>query len=450
MSYFLPPRRRLLVRGLVFLVLASAALGCVSTKERYERARTHQAEARYGEAASEYVKVLRDDPNFRDARRRLYDAASAAIGTWMEDARAKTRSGRPEAAVRRLDQVFDLHEACQSVDVDLRLPDGYTALRDTARRQAADAALAEADRAAASGRFDEAVDALERARRYVDSSERLARIDTRQAEVLLGWADADMQQGRHVAAYERAGGVFDYVGSDHSLAGEAEALRQAAVRQGTRRVAFLPFWHTETAAESLPEYFTQDLNDILFDRHWSEPPPFIASADRVALRRILRSRGLRRVSLSQNDAAAVGRAAEADFVVAGDLTAFSRTEENVEEEDVAVGYRSPDGDGALVDTVYTRRTYDLRLEATVEYRVVDVRTGRVVDARTARAGVEGEVTEGVFPGDWRALDLSGAQKDLFDPDVRRRRQGRLENELIDQLAGDLASAAFDRVLSRID
>jgi tetratricopeptide (TPR) repeat protein len=443
-------RFRPLAGGFLLLLLASAALGCVSTKERYQRARSHEAEGRYGEAATAYLKVLRDEPNFRDARRRLYDAASEAVGGWMGDARAAARNGRPEAAVSRLDRVQGLHEACRGVGVELRLPDGYAALRDSARRQAADAALAEADRAAANGQFEAAVDALERARRYVDASSRLERIDTRQAEVLLGWADADMQQERYLAAYERAAGVFDRVGEGHPLAGEAEALRRAAVDRGTRRVAFLPFWRTEAAAQSLPSYFLPDLNDILFDRHWSKPPPFIASADRVALRRILRDRGLRRTALSQSDAAAIGRAAEADFVVAGDLTAFSRTEADVDEERVAVGYRPPGGDGALVDTAYTRRTYDLQLEAAIDYRVVDVRTGRVAEARTARAGVEGKVTEGVFSGDWRALDLSGTQRDLFDPDVRRRRQGRLENELIDRLASDLASAAFERVLGRID
>jgi tetratricopeptide (TPR) repeat protein len=443
-------------------LLALALGGCVSAKERFERARNFESEGRYADAAWAYVKVLEDEPGFPNARRKLFEASQRAVDGWMQQARTAADAERYERAVVHLDEIRNLREACRGVDVSLPLPDGYTAFRDDTERRAADALMAEADAAAEAGDWPAAYRSYDRARRYVDTAERIETIDERQAEVLLGWADAEMQRGTYRGAYQRAARVFDLVPDTHPLVEEAEALRATAVERGTRRVAFLPLWRTEAADRALSDVFLSDLNDVLTARYWSSPPPFIASADPIDVRRTMRRYGVDRDVLSRRDAAEVGRGVGADFVVTGEVTEFVAAETDVDEERVPVAY-VPDGrgptsgrenrrsnDDAPADTAYVHRTYDLELEAVIEYRVVEVRTGRVVDRGTADAEAEGAMEDARFDGDWRNLDLSGAEKDLFDPEVRQRREQEIETRLLDRLAAEYATTATDGVLDEIE
>lgn len=441
-------------------LLALVASGCVSTKERFEKAQSYEEQDRYADAVDAYVKVLEDDPGYPKARRRLLDAAQKAVGERMEQARSADDSGLPVRAVGLLDEIRQIHGACERVDVDLALPEGYTSFRDEVEIRAADALLAEADEAAQARDFAAAHRLLERSRRYVDAEDRLRQLDERQAEVLLGWADQEMQQGAFQSAYRRAERVFDLMPEDHPLVDESEALRQTAVERGTRRVAFLPVWRTEQAAQSLSPVFLEDLNDVLTTRYWSAPPPFLASADPVDLRRTMRRYGADAAILSRKDAAEVGRSVEADFVVVADVTAFERDEDDVDTDRVRTAWipdgrgetsgRRSQGDDGLIDTSYVRRTFDRELTTTVEYRVIDVRSSRVLRRGATTVDAEGEMQTGEFPGDWRNLDLSGSETDLFDPEVRRRREQEIENRLLDRLAGELAPEVYDDVLGEIE
>jgi hypothetical protein len=146
-------------------------------------------------------------------------------------------------------------------------------------------------------------------------------------------------------------------------------------------------------------------------------------------------------------------------VVTGEVTEFTATETDVDEERVHVAYVSnrrsrtsgrQNGGSTSTDTSYVRRTYDLDVEAVVDYRVVDVQTRRVVDRGTAHAEAEGEMEDGRFPGDWRSLDLSGNERDLFDPILLERRQRDIETRLLDRLADEYANVAYDDVLDEIE
>ena len=444
---------------LMCTLLALVASGCVSTKERFQKAQSYEEQARYADAVDAYVEVLEDDPGYPKARRRLLDVARQAVDERMDQARSADESGLPVRAVGLLDEIRQIHGACERVDVDLVLPGDYTSFRDAVEARAAEALLAEADEAAQARDFAAAHRLLERSRRYVDAEDRLRQLDERQAEVLLGWADQEMQQGAFLSAYRRAERVFDLVPEDHPLVDESEALRQTAVERGTRRVAFLPVWRTEQAAQSLSPIFLEDLNDVLTTRYWSAPPPFIASPDPVDLRRTMRRYGADAAILSRKDAAEVGRGVGADFVVVADLTGFAREEDDVDADRVRTAWipdgrgetsgRRSQGDG-LIDTTYVRRTFDLELTATVDYRVIDVRSSRVLRRGATTVDAEGEMRTGAFPGDWRNLDLSGSETDLFDPEVRRRREQEIENRLLDRLAGELAPEIYDDVLGEID
>ncbi len=449
------PSRWLLALSLIALAWG----GCVSTQERFERAQNFESEGRYAEAARAYVEVLEDEPDFPNAQDSLASAAQRAMENWINDARSATDADRYERAVNHLDEVRDLHEACQSVDVRVPLPESYTVFRTDTERRAADALIEEAQEATNAESWEVAFNAYERARRYIDDRDRLQAIDEQQANVLFGWADTEMQRGTYRGAYQRAARIFDLVPASHPLVAEAEALQTEAIERGTQRVAFLPLWRTETAGRALSEVFLPDLNDVLNARYWASPPRFIASADPIAVRRTMRRNGTSRAVLSRREAAAVGRSVDAAFVVTGEVTEFIATETDVDEERVRVAYvpngRSrtsgrQNGGSVPTDTSYVYRTYDFEVEAVVDYRVVDVQTRRVVDRGTSRAEAEGEMEDGRFSGDWRNLDLSGSERDLFDPILLERRQRDIETRLLDRLADEYANVAYDGVLDEIE
>lgn len=451
-----------LSRWLLALSLLALALGgCVSAKERFERARNFESEGRYAEAARAYIEVLEDEPDFPNARDSLAGAAQRAMEDWMADARSATDADRYERAVDHLDEVRDLHEASQSVDVRVPLPESYTAFRNDTERRAADALIEEAEAATDATNWETAFNAYERARRYIDDPGRLQAIDERQANVLFGWADTEMQRGMYRGAHQRADRIFDLVPSSHPLVEDAEALQTDAIERGTQRVAFLPLWRTETAGRALSDVFLPDLNDVLNARYWSSPPRFIASADPIEVQRTMRRNGTDRAVLSRREAAEVGRSVDAAFVVTGEITEFTATETDVDEERTRVAYvpnsrsrtsgrQNGQGDGVSTDTSYVYRTYDLDVEAVVDYRVVEVQTRRVVDRGTTSAQAEGEMEEARFSGDWRNLDLSGSERDLFDPILLERRQRDIETRLLDRLADEYANEAYDDVLAEIE
>lgn len=448
------------MRGLLTLLLLAVALGgCVSAKERFERARNFEQDGNYQDAVQAYVQVLQDEPDFPNARANLMDAAERAMRGLLEEARADAASGRYERAMGPLNRVRGLQRSCEGVDVQVPLPDGYTAFRDDTERRAADALTEEAETAIAAENWERAFDAYDRMRRYVDDTRRLQAIDERKAEVLFRWADAEMERGVYRSAYLRADNIYDLVPASHPLADDAEALQQAAVARGTERVAFLPLWRTESAGRALSDVFLPDLNDVLVARYWASPPRFIAPADPIAVRRTMRRYEADRTVLSRRNAAEVGRAVDAALVVVGEITEFTATETDVDEERVRVGYvRRSRGrtssrqneSSAPSDTFYVHRTYDLELDATVEYRVVEARTRRVVDRGSVHADAEGEMEAARFPGDWRNLDLAGAEKDLFDPILQERRRREIETRLLDRLADEYANASFEGVLDEID
>ena len=448
--------RRYRVQGSALFVILSLILvlaGCVSTQDRYEKAQALTNQGRYAEAARYYVRVLREEPSWEHAREELQPVGQRAVDQWLEDAEAAADEGRYEPAVAVLDELDALRVATESVGVTLSVPDDYTAFRSEMVQSAADMLIAEGRRAEEVADWPAADQAYDRAREYVQSAERLATLDRAQARVALRWSEDDMERRHFRDAYLQADRVFDFVGTEHTLAKDAEALQAEAVECGTRVVAFLPLWRTQQAAAVAPEYFLVDLNDMLLYDYWSAPPLFIASTNPVETRRTLRRMNLHRTVLAASDAADVGRTLDTDFVVAGELTTFVREEDDLEEERVPsrIRVRGNTGRGPQWrDTSYVVQTFDLVLEAAVDYRIVDPRTGRIVDQGVAHVRHEGRRQRGLFRGDYRQLDLSGSELSLFDREDQRVAERAIENQLLDRLTADVADGVFDRVLRQID
>jgi hypothetical protein len=441
------------LRWLFILSIVLPAIGCVSTKDRYEKAQALTVEGRYAEATRYYVRVLREEPGWSDARNELQAVGQRAIDRLMDDAERAADEGRFESAVGALDALDALRASTASVEVVLAVPDAYETFRREMVRAAADMLIEEARRAEEAGDWPAAVDAYEGARQYVQREERLTMLDRAQARAFLRWSEDDMDRSHFRAAYEHADAALGLVGGAHALATEAQALQRTAVERGTRVVAFLPLWRVRGATAALPAFFRDELNAVLQYDYWSAPPLFIASADPIATRRALRRAELHRAALTASEAAETGRRLGTDFVVAGELVAFASTENNLEEtvHPARMRVRGATGQGAAGrDTSYVIQAFEFALEATVAYRIVDVRTGRIVERVEETVRHEGARRRGVFAGDPRQLDLTGSERSLFDRDDQRAAEREIENQLVDRLAAELADDVFGRLLRQID
>ena len=441
---------------LLFLTLPLLAAGCVSTQKRYEKGIGLEAQGRYAEAARYYVKVLEKEPDWSDARERLEAVGGRAIDRFLEEAEAAEEEGRYEAAddaLRRLDR---LRTDAEAVRVPLPMPSGYAAYRTSVT----DAALADvrrrAEEAEREGDWAEALEAYERAeRRYAMPEAQAAALVRRRADVLVRWAEQELERERYRAAFDRAQQALDLAGPESPEAQMARRLQEEAVAAGTRYVAWLPVAVASSVADSGSADLLQDLDGLLPDTYEEQASPFLAQTDPFRLRRALHRAGFDGRPLPPRQAAAIGRELGADLVVSVELVAFER-EETVESEWTRparfhVQGRGPTSGRRLAsDTTYTEQRVDVALDAEIAYRIVDVRTRRVVGEGNAEADVEGALRRGRFDGDWRRLDLSDAERDLFREEAWREGLADVEIELADELVRRLADDLYESLLERIE
>lgn len=447
------------VSSLVVALLLLTLAGCVSTKDRYERVQAYRSDGRIVAAAYEMVEVLESDSQWPNGRRELNDLARDAIEEQMGDARAALDRGAPIAAVDALDEIKALRRACRSVDVSVVQPDGYASLRERAEEKAYRMLVDRAGQAFARDDWPAAEAAYVEAATYVDDETTLAMLDTRRAEVLHAWAEADMEREAYRTAFERAETALSLSAADSPRGSDLRALQDAAVTRGTRVVAFLPLWQTESAESAVPSGFLRELDDVLSLEHWTTPPLFVATAPQVPTRRVLRRFELDRRMLSRAEVARIGRALETDLVVTADLIAFREDADDIEQETaVAPWFPETTSRSATagrersgpVDTTFVIERYDRELTATVEVRLIDPRGRRTLSTERITAEVDGPMERGVFEGNWRNLDLSGAERSLFHPEDLRQRERELELLLVDELAAAVADDTFRRIIAGIE
>jgi len=444
-------------------VLGSALPGCVSTKERYERVSKYRSQGQVVAAAFEMVKVLQDEPSWPNGRRELNTLAQKASGVLMEEAEAYVDDRAPVDALASLDRLGNLRSSCRSVSVSIPRPAGYDRLRETAVANAYDFRMRQAETAEAEGRWSAAEAAYDDARQYARGDDALRTIDQRQARVRFARAEEAMSAGAFRTAFDRAESVLALVPEDAAIVDDVRALQEAAVAEGTRLTAFLPLWQTDEAADRLPRGFLREVNDVLNLTYWTEPPLFIAQVPPVPTRRLLRSMDLHRSVLSRLQASRVGRELDADLILVGDIVSYREKVDNLEAESYRAVWTPPAGNGRSAtsgrpsaesseptDTTYVVERYDRELYATVEIRVLDPFAKRTLAQHTIDVELEGPMERGVFEGNWRNLDLSGAETSLFRLEDVRERERELEIAFADAVANAVAREGFDRILGTIE
>ncbi|MFQ5571341.1 MAG: tetratricopeptide repeat protein [Rhodothermales bacterium] len=434
------------ITGLLVLLLGA---GCASTQKRYDKAQDLENQGRYAEAVEYYVKVLAKEPDWPEARERLREAGALALDAYLDEAEAAQFEGHYEDALRTLNRLDALRFEAAGVGVTLIVPDTYATQRLTLIKKAYETLVLRGEHAEQAGDWQDALRAYERAGRYSPNAEAQADLAERRARVYLRWAEYDLDREYYQAGFGRAQHALDLVGPEHPLARQALDVQAFALEAGTRFVAFLPSWRSEAVARETTDALIRDLNDVLLYEHWAEPLPFIAAADPVQLRRELRRLRYDRTVITRRQATEIGRVVDADFVVVGDWTEFERKEKNVKDRTRKARMKGRAATvGGTQDTSYVEQRFTLELDAAVAYRIIDARTRREVDRGTVYAEVSARIKRGVFAGDYRALDLSGAELSLFEEEERLATD-ELHNELVDELAGRLAERVYDRLLRHI-
>lgn len=429
----------------VLLVLCAALLftaGCASASKRFEQGQELEERGDYAGAVERYVQSLRKDADQPEVRERLAEAAAVYVEATLAAAdRAHTEGRFAEAAeaYRTLDLLID---DADEVDVPVVLPETYADDRRTRFDDALAALVADAEAAFDAGRWSQALALYDRLDRYDPAPGYLDDREDARRRIYLAWADDDLAAGRYRDAAAHADDALALLEPDSDAARDALDIRAAALERGTMYVAVVPF-RNETRGEGAPPAFLAELNDVLYLDHWSVPPPFVAVADPVLVGRELRRRDLRRGDLSRNEAARVGRAVGADFVIVGAVERFEATEEDVRSRTERA--RTRDG----VDTTYTVRSGRLRYSVEVAYEVVDVARRRVVDRGRASESETGRFELAVYDGDPRDLRLDRGERRLFDERRLDDEARDIEAELIDDLAPRIAERVFDDVLRRV-
>ena len=433
-----------LPRGLrvaVGVALALGAAACTTPQKRVEQGMQLEQRGRPAEAAERYIAALRRDPSLADARTRLQEAGDRAVADWLAEA-ASADAGAAADAFLRADA---LRRDASSVGVQLAAPADYDRRRRAALDRAIDQAIAESERSAAGGDFSGSVRWLERAReRWQPSPEQRAELDDARFEATLSWAEGEMRGGRFRAAYERAEQAALVYGRDSQRAARARELQTVALERGTVRAAVLPVGATANARRDVHEDFLPELNDALEERYWLRPPLFVDVLDPQRVAREARRQGYTRQTPTTREVAILGGGLGVELVAVAELDSVRRAESDVRTERRAARTR----EGA--DTAYTVRQGRQEVWGRVTYALVDVASRRVIDQGSTSASASARFRRGVYAGDYRTLNLTREQRDLFDSRAGDDAERQLVRELAAALSERLGREVYDVLLRHVD
>mgnify|MGYP001218937400 CR=1 FL=1 len=447
------PRRH---RVAILPVLA-VATACASAGDRLNDGIALQSQGRYMEAVYRYAEAVERDAELVEARDRLLAAGDTAITLAMDEADDLERRGNPVASAEQYRDVDQMLARVRQVGLRLDTPADY----DTIRRAVFDNAVAwrmlRGSEASEQGRWEEAREHFVGARAdfLIPSREQVDEAYEEEIQVLLSWAETEMTDGRPRAAHARAQEAVEVRSSpSRDIVLQVRDLQARALDAGTVVVAILPVTGVPGVREFLGAEFEIGLDDDLTRDHWNGPPLFVQVADPLILRRELR--GLLRGQLAQSPIV-VGRALDligADLGVLIELSTIEVVEEDVDSTRRQAIVPLPGGAGRGVNRTADQEMdtlYYSTIEGTLSYYLeadiilVDP-AGREVERFTASSDGSGPFRRGQFDGDPAVLDLPVRDAPFFDPAVFAAQVGRIERELMEDLAVAIATGTYDTVL----
>ena len=440
------PLRTFARRSAALALVALAAAGCVTAGKRYEQGVELEQRGQPAEAAARYVDALRRDPSRADARARLQDAGDRAVQQYLADADAGTASGRNQAAANILLRIDELRRDAAGVGVTLAVPPDYAQRRRATFDRAIDQAVTEAGLAATRGDFTNGLDWVQHAvERWEPSASQRGLLDRTRFGVQLTWAERELANGRFRAAFDRAEAAAQVLGRGNEQARRAIEIQDEALRRGTVRVAVLPVGAETGMRAKLPGRLLRALNDALDEEHWTRSPRFVDVVDPLEVGRAMRREGYtNRQTLTTREAALLGRDLGADLVVVAELDSVAT---EIAQADTV---RRPARTRAGADTAYSVISGREATWARVDYALIDAGDRRILDQGAVSAEGGARFRRGVFAGDWRTLNLSREERDLFDSGNKEDVDDELTREMVSGLSARLGRDVFDRLLRRIN
>ncbi|NIM57321.1 MAG: hypothetical protein GTO16_00045 [Candidatus Aminicenantes bacterium] len=406
-----------------------------------------ESKGRFEESARYYIKVLAKDPTFEDARQRLENVGARAIDIFLEQAYAYESAKAYEDSVQVLNRIDDLRRRAEKVGVILTVPDDYADFRREMTTATIASLFEQAEYSEHAGDWTEAIKKYERLKRFYPlSAAENIRAEQARARVYTKWAEQDLARQFFRAAFDHAQKAINILGLDKGPSITAQEIQRAALAAGTRTVAILPFWSSERAADEAPGGMARELYDILLYEYLSEPVLFIAVADPGMVHREIRHLRLRDRELSRNMAVRIGQNINTDFVVIGSMESYLEEEKDPQEKVHKVRLRKDRSSFAT----YLEKKYTLKLTVEVRYQVIDSARRRVIEDKIINTNVSDKFRRGYFDGDYTILDLSRAERRLFNTEEWRRDEKKLEDRLIDKLAERLADRIYKRILRLIN
>jgi hypothetical protein len=438
-------RARALARfGLLSLGLLLLG-ACATAGKRFEQGQRLEQQGRHAEAARHYISSLRREPGLESARVRLREAGDQAIAEYLQLAESAEAARRPTEAADRMLAIDVLRQESAGVGVQLGVPADYDEQRRRALDQALEWSIQSGRSAAERQAWNDAVRHHTRAaERYQPSAEQRAALDSSHFEVVMAWGESELSASRFRAAHERAGLATALLPGDAAARERVQRLQTTALERGTQRVVVVPLWATDRVLREVSDDLLPELNDHLAHEHWSRPPLFVDVVPAAEVSRDLRRLNLHRRVLSTSEAASVGRSLGADLVVVAEVDSTFRTESDLRTT------RRPARTRAGVDTAFVVEQGRQRVMARVAFVVVDPGARRVLESGTTTSNVTTDFRRARYEGDPRTLNLSRADRDLFELDGRGESERQAVRRLVDDLSPRVSRAVYDRLVRRVN
>lgn len=423
------------------LFLSLSLLSCVSVEKQFERGLKMEQEGRFEDAARYYIKVLKREPTWEEARERLKEVGSRSMGILLEQAYTHQSSRDYEQAVQVLFRVDDLARSSQEMGVMLPLPQDYKDFRKEMIDKAVETVFRKALQEEKAGNWPRAVREYEHLiQTYPLSPDQSQRANQAVARIYTQWAEQDYSHRQYKAAFEHAQKAMETFGPESTVGQNALKIQKAALEAGTLSVAVLPF-EPYGGEEEAPPGIEKELFDILVYEYLSDPVPFVAVADVGRVHREMRRLNLKDKPLTLGRSSQVGMSLGTDFVVMGRIDSYLREEEILDETEHRAAFKKDSS-----STSYVEQRYRLTLTAHVEIHLVSTQRERVVDEEMISSEVSDKFRRGIYEGDPSELDLSLSEQNLFDEEELYRAEQELVTRLLDELAGRLAENIFEEVL----
>ncbi|MFT5145240.1 MAG: hypothetical protein ACI80V_000809 [Rhodothermales bacterium] len=430
---------------LISAVLLSVA-GCVSTEDRLNRATEAKERGDFLAAADDFIRVLDRETDNATARSGLENTGRQAVDDLWAQAHRDDSEERYMSALSQLSSLESLLSRASNVGVTLPSPGDISGFQSDVQVSAIDQSVAQARALISNGQPDRAATEMASLRSRFELGSRQGEVVRVQAEAELESARDLIDAGQPRAAWDRAGSAIATLGTVGSpVKAAAQALRAEALRDGTVRVAIVPFWRTQAFSEMASELLRSDLNYAIENSEEPPVPIWLDLVDSNELERVVRRDGADRRILLRQELRNIGRTLGAQVVVAGELVRLDQAEEIVSE--VRVPIRTTGR--AAVDTAFFQQDMRMAIGLRAAYRIIDVETGQIMEEGEIPAAGVSEFRRGVYSGDWRTLDLSGNQLRLFN--VESVFEGIVEAErgLARTLAGQIREKAFAAAMARV-